>query len=463
MASNTITGEDRLLSAAYHKRIRNGGKSKLVQLLLAFVLFDQLVLPMFHVGTIPFKLSYFALVFLLFRPPSVTVDSSNASVELPHVQREAVFSFACLIVFSILGQLTYTLWYPFSNDDVIEFGRSILIYVLMLCAFHVGVTHKQLNAGHLLYIFIAYACLHFVLSFWSEHVPWLASVYRTDEINVRAGILGFQINPNGAMLMMNMIIIGLYLGYKWKRGTQYSVPVYLVVLGVSAVIGMQLGSRNAAVAWGIITLAFLFEMYKRVSVKAIPSLVGCAIIMVCSAVGVSALHPEWLAPENTRLYKRVVEIGVDADEVKERPFLHYVEAFERALQSPLWGTGFVSCNEYPFQHSPRSYHNDWLRIVVSSGLLGVVTMLWIIYRFSMPTGWIMALPFVLPGLTNTFVLNIPAAVVYFLYAGAFYPWSGTSTHVVRQRRALQRGVCDVVCEESGPRECAVTLCQDSPI
>ena len=101
-----------------------------------------------------------------------------------------------------------------------------------------------------------------------------------------------------------------------------------------------------------------------------------------------------------------------------RPLLTAVEALERYKLSPIFGTGYarVTGHEY-FDDGTDYYHNDWFRILVTSGLIGFVTMLWIIYRFVLFLGWPVLIPFILPGLVNTFLLNIPAVMFFFFMIG----------------------------------------------
>ena len=101
-----------------------------------------------------------------------------------------------------------------------------------------------------------------------------------------------------------------------------------------------------------------------------------------------------------------------------RPILTGVSAYERFKLSPIIGTGYavVPGHEY-FADGTDYYHNDWFRILVSSGLVGFIIMLWIINRFILFLGWPVLIPFVLPGMVNTFLLNIPAVIFFFFMIG----------------------------------------------
>jgi hypothetical protein len=103
-----------------------------------------------------------------------------------------------------------------------------------------------------------------------------------------------------------------------------------------------------------------------------------------------------------------------------RPLLMLENASNRFVYSPIFGSGYSSGHPFPFDHPTQNYHNDWFRLILTSGLIGVILIFMIIWRYCLPLGYIVILPFILPGLVNTFLLNIPAVMFYFFMIGFLY-------------------------------------------
>ena len=89
----------------------------------------------------------------------------------------------------------------------------------------------------------------------------------------------------------------------------------------------------------------------------------------------------------------------------------------RFIASPLIGSGFAVVPSHEYFKEGTDFFNDWFRLLVSSGLIGFFVMIYIVYRFVLPVGWPAFIPFFLPGLVNTFLLNIPAVMFFFFMIG----------------------------------------------
>ena len=111
------------------------------------------------------------------------------------------------------------------------------------------------------------------------------------------------------------------------------------------------------------------------------------------------------------------EVGV-LDSWK-RPLLTIEQALPRFLISPILGTGFSAGEIEPFVIGTNYFHNDLIWMLVVSGGIGMALFLSIFLRFAHKITVLMLVPLVLPGLVNTFVLNVPSMIFYFLMAGIF--------------------------------------------
>ena len=103
-----------------------------------------------------------------------------------------------------------------------------------------------------------------------------------------------------------------------------------------------------------------------------------------------------------------------------RPFFTINKMITRFVMSPLWGSGFATSTNTSFDYGTQYFHNDWFRLLITSGILGVITMFNIIRKFCTSIDVVLIIPFILPGLINTFQLNIPAMIFYFFFIGLFW-------------------------------------------
>ena len=100
-----------------------------------------------------------------------------------------------------------------------------------------------------------------------------------------------------------------------------------------------------------------------------------------------------------------------------RPLVMLELAAQRFSYSPLFGTGFNAGNTSPFDEGTIYFHNDWLYLLVTGGFFGFFVMLWIIKKFVWPINLVLIVPFFLPAMVNTFLLNMPTVIFYFYMIG----------------------------------------------
>jgi glycosyltransferase involved in cell wall biosynthesis len=98
-----------------------------------------------------------------------------------------------------------------------------------------------------------------------------------------------------------------------------------------------------------------------------------------------------------------------------RPFISWNPARDRITDPPwmlLTGTG----PEDSPKHGPISYHNDWISMLVSGGIAGIVTYTTIVAYFA-GVSLFLAFPFFLPGVVNSFVFSPQFVILVSLLAG----------------------------------------------
>jgi hypothetical protein len=394
---------------------------------------DQLLLPMFHFNGLPFKFSYFlvALWFLNF-----LVKRNKNYYE----NREFLFfSFAILLIMlcGILGELFF-LGY-FNADGFEPLIRSMLIYTLTIFSFGLGLSSKKFNINWLIPIFLVAISLNFIFIFFKTQVPsWLISIYYSQAyVNDFAALgitdvksilelgrpRGLFPNPNGSAFMVNIISLFIYLGIKKNLCKTPSSFIYFLIIILPIILSMLLASRGeflVSLLLGFLHARLVFLYNKKFFFR-----IGSFVILGITFIGTYASQK--IDMEEFRYnFERVlsiVEILNNAndsdDDVRElssiaRPLQVFVPAYERFKISPVFGSGFARVTGVEYLSEGTDYfHNDWFRLLVTSGFIGFFCMLWILNRFILPLGWVALIPFVLPGMVNTFLLNINAVMFFF--------------------------------------------------
>jgi len=198
------------------------------------------------------------------------------------------------------------------------------------------------------------------------------------------------------------------------------LPIILTILLASR------GELLVAIFLGVLNYKVIFKktsLVKRLSLILTTVLISAGAILYF----ISSLGDDSNLSNSLERIGTIVELVNNSEKDKgtyegrtesiARPLLLVETAFDRFIYSPLFGTGFTSAHSYPFDHPTQNLHNDWFRLIVTSGLIGLTMMLLFIRNFALPISYLTIVPFILPGLVNTFLLNIPAVMFYFFMIG----------------------------------------------
>lgn len=409
-----------------------------LQTLAVILVVDLLLLPMFHLGGLPIKLTFVVLALW-------AVSTMSATLIVGHVDPGRNGRFI-LIAFPILGIAVAGIFgqlYLSMQGDLVdpeEGLRSVLIYVLMILAFGFGQSVPGFSPKWLLRVLYAAVTANFLFVFAGSDLPWLTNFYYdetvADEILGFARPRGLFGNPNATMLLVNMPLLfavaATRLGY--LKGVAKWHYVLIVVLALS--LAFVLGSRSEFVSTTILGMALMFSP----SFRRVTKIRGSVIVILGSLIALSALIQlrdssysfvdQTLSRfEDTNLFD--VEHATTANIL--RPLITWDMFRDRFVVSPLFGTGFSMIEQPPFEKSPVYFHNDWFRILATSGILGGLFALFLAIQIAKRLGWVLLLPYFLPGLTNTFILNIPAVMFYFFMVG-----------VLMERGARQASTAEVL-------------------
>jgi O-Antigen ligase len=398
---------------------------------------DQLLLPMFHAGAVPYKVSYAICgLWLIDRLAFGGAADPQGSADFRSFSRAIGLIIAC----GLVGELW--LW---ANYPVAEYGqavRSVLIYVLVILSFGLGLSARRFRLQWLVPILFAALALNFGFILLRAAMPgWIVDLYYTDlhvgafiefGVNDVRGLLemarprGLFGNPNVSGLLVNIISLFIHIGLRYRLLRVPSPVVGVAMVALPIPLMIALASRGEFVVSCVLALLNYRLIFQRsgpsrrvwlvVLTSLLPIVAALALVRVLGADTLEQNVERALSVLN--VVNKLSE-GNDEEQASSiaRPLLMLRAMSDRFSFSPLFGAGFSSTAGPPFADQTDHFHNDWFRMLATSGLIGLAAMLWILWRFSVPFGWVALIPFVLPAMVNTFVLVLPAMMFYFFMIG----------------------------------------------
>ena len=231
--------------------------------------------------------------------------------------------------------------------------------------------------------------------------------------------------------MVNIIGLFIYVSLKNKILALPNVLLSIGIILLPLLVSILLASRGEMVVGFILAVLNYRILLKHISFKS-KIMAFAFAFAIMFLIGIYALQKFDENGSITGSIDRVLSIleVLNQDKAEStyearnqgvsRPLLMLGNAANRFVYSPFFGSGYTSGHNFPFDHPTENYHNDWFRLIITSGIIGLILMLMIIRRYCLPLGYIVILPFILPGLVNTFLLNIPAVMFYFFMIGFLY-------------------------------------------
>lgn len=387
---------------------------------------DLLLFPMFHIGTFPIKISYILL--------AIWIVYSVFGVR--RFDRQFVKLFGCFIVIiacGIFGELYMQFRFPGMAHS--ETVWSIVIYLLALFSFGFAGSNFKFNFKWLINVLFVAVFLNLLIIFASGVLPWINSFYYSTQSAKELGLSdlseiadmlrprGIFGNPNTSMLQVNVIFLFVILSVKLGLLAKPNVQTSVLIIVLPIILAIILGSRSELLVSLFYAGIFSTSIWGR---KSVVYITGLGVFMMICLIWVSTLletqtgfaKAETIKYAFERITKTNDELLSTEDENQgiRRPLILWENASSRFLQSPIFGSGFNAVDNslaFPFEYSPRYYHNDWLRIIVTGGFVGLIMFIWVLYKYAYSLSFLLIVPFILPALTNTFILSIPSFMFYF--------------------------------------------------
>ena len=398
---------------------------------------DQLLVPMLHFKGAPFKVSYFltGIWFIIF------LFKTKTNIILDRDFKAFALMMSGIIFCGALGELYFSLFW--TVDDFEPFFRSFLIYVLIIFSFGLGLSAVNFKIVWLVYVLFSSVFMNLTFIIFKQNTPGLLANFYYDSavinnfviygVTSAGDILNFHrprgifANPNASALMVNILSLFIYIALKKRVYLVHYTIVHFLIIILPIIISLLLASRGeflVSVVLGFLHFWSALKSTPRAGIKLFfMFLLGLSLLLLIMKNDFGRFQhniDRALSVSNTIEQSTAVENDKKALDGLMRPFLTLDKAYERFKVSPIFGSGFsrVSGHEY-FDIGTDYFHNDWFRIIVSTGLIGFGLMLWILKRFVLFLTWPVFIPFLLPGMVNTFFLNIPVVIFFFFMVGFF--------------------------------------------
>lgn len=405
---------------------------KLLGVVAAVFVLDETILPVFHFGGLSIKISYVILLiwllFNLFRMQAgVGADSINAQFTQWSASKSIFTRFWLLILLSCVGELTMRIFS--SATDTTPFTDAIKYYLFMLSAFGLGYTCFKFNKKILLYALYGYSLINIGLLMFYSSLPGFIRTLYGEYFNTGIRIRGTGGNANTTLLVMNCILLAIVLTHRVGLLKIKGVHLWLVLL-VPIITNVIISSRGEFVHTVVLELFYVYNMLKNEPNKT-KTLVR-VVILIAALIAAYYFVFGYLYNTNANVKYGIDRLmtlsSVDDEELKDvdtllRPFIKIDRFWERFHYSPIWGAGYSYGSAEDFIKSATGYHNDWFRVLASTGILGFALWFMNEKKFYSVAGICVLLPVCIAGLTNTFIQSVHAFNIYFFIMGVLMHYS----------------------------------------
>ena len=391
------------------------------RLLLFLVVFDIALMPVFHIFGLPFKFFFIPLLYNLLK------TWKNAYTF------RVMILFIIMIVVIFIGAI-----YQYSFFNV-----NSLNYTIFLCTsiflgyvgYSFGYNIRPIFLDNLLYIAITYSILNISMGFSSEIQSSLDNFYNISHKNWHL-LRGHGIfsNPNVSALMVNLLLMMTFLAKRFEM--LRSKSNYKILLQFSFSFGalIILSSILHLILFFIISLFFVHIFLKETSLQTSVGIIVFVMTSIFSLVLLSHFASEPIIKNNFEIeliyngFNKIMNLPqefVNALSQSEFANLKHSriykanQAIEAFMHSPIFGSGFERPIDGPLHNLKIGYHNDWSYILVAGGVIAFSILFIIVYKI-----WhvhpILALFFVIPGMTHTLMFTMQIFCLYGIIWGIIH-------------------------------------------
>lgn len=388
-------------------------------LLFYLVILDFSLIPMCHIFGIPFKVGLITLgivgLFTWNRKPI-----------------SDLFLYFCgLIIACWIGVVYQSLLYPVSTINFSIYCSSSIFLGFLGFLFGFFMLPKDLNK--ILHVTLAVMLMNILIGYFWNMVPALVNFYHLQEYR-QSGLLidrntGIFQNPNVSSLEINILLIFIVLANEQGlfRGNKRNLNIYVAVILIMALITLiTMGSKSEFISYAIIAFYFILKQALRLKKRTLIIGATCIIILLSSSLFLlqkSAFGPGSfsnglyiLTHLPSEIYSNYLAPDLDYNNRGDRR-VKYLLASEAFSHSPIWGSGFDRADIGIFSlQSKIGFHSDWSYILVAGGIVAFIFLILILWRVG-TTHPLLIIPFILPGMTNSFMLTVQLFALYGIFWG----------------------------------------------
>ena len=381
-------------------------KISIKDILYFIFIVDAMLLPVYHIANIPFKISYLCCAFAIIKKIIDIFLQKKVKIE------KEVFLLFLIIFFMLIGWINYV-----RIGNPVNFFvtfRQIVIILLGIGAYYLAIKFEFKK----IYFFFPILCCSLnllLILLWD--FSWMKEFYLVETRSLSSMLIrnvGIWGNPNSSALGANLIFIFSLLGVKQfhKTSKEFSSLKVIFLLTLPTFINILLGlSRSGVVCFLLINMIYYFsKSYSRGLIK---RLITFAILIFC-LLSIFLFFPEisLLYGAKNRFVTRIIDTEIG---IKERG-IDYMMGFNRITQAPILGSGADISSIEPY--NARRFHNDYIILWSIGGILALLLYLLFIFHV-IKIELIFLPPFLFPGLTNMFLWHILAFnIICFLYSWA---------------------------------------------
>lgn len=410
-----------------------------------FVICDLFTFPLLDIGPISWRVSYLLILWLCMREMLAScLNVKNYRVVLWSMP----FMAAALIIVTTIGHLIASVSYDLIYGY--EATKSITYIIFMAMAYFAGKKVHNFNYNILIFAFFMVIVVNICFTIGVNFIPnvifnlyfpeKLLSGSFADSYGIKSieALKGWYrpLGPHGSPTYSAFAVNVMYTFFVVAHLKKYIITngniQRLFVLLAPILLALLYSSRTEFVSSVFLSFVLYYHWYARkprwlYNIRLAFFVITGSIVLFSMLLSFLELNSDETTVIDIVRFtdflenpmsggKSSAEGAGGSGEVRSTFMFH--NAWERFVISPVFGTGLGEGSS-DILNTVWFYHNDLFYILVTSGILGFCLYFVLIKKYIYSIHPVLITPFILPGLTNSFLLVFPMVIAYFYLLGVF--------------------------------------------